>query len=259
MKPLQIKAEIISNENVGAGYWRCVLSAGALAKRAYPGQFVNIKVNKTCAPLLRRPLSIHYVEQNKVVLLYEALGIGTKSLALKKQGDFLDIIGPLGKGFDLSAGRKNKESVLVSGGMGIAPILFLSKLLDRKKTRVILGARTKNDLLCLGELKKKGFKVEVATDDGSLGFKGKVTGLLEKFLAARSAIEIYACGPQAMLKAVAKIACKNKQPAQLSLEAHMACGIGACLGCVVRTSGGFKRVCVDGPVFTAEELLWENQ
>ncbi|MFA5004960.1 MAG: dihydroorotate dehydrogenase electron transfer subunit [Candidatus Omnitrophota bacterium] len=259
MKPLQIKAEIISNQNVGARFWRCELSAARIARGAYPGQFVEIKINETGAPLLRRPLSIHYADKNKVVLLYEVLGPGTKALALKKPGEFLDLIGPLGEGFDISSGRKNQESVLVAGGMGIAPILFLSKILDPGKTSVIIGARTKDGLLCFKEFKKKGFRVQVATDDGSLGFKGKVTGLLEKFLAARPSVNIYACGPQPMLKTIAKIAGKNNLPAQLSLEAHMACGIGACLGCVVSTTAGFKRVCKDGPVFMAGELLWKDQ
>ena len=201
-------------------------------------------------------MSIHYADQGKITVLYEALGTGTKALALKRQGEFLDIIGPLGKGFDLSSRRENKESFLVAGGMGIAPILFLSKLLDPAKTCVIIGARSKNKLLCAGEFSKKGFQVKIATDDGSLGVKGKATVLLEKLISGRPAADIYACGPEPMLKAVAKIAGKNNLSAQLSLEAHMACGIGACLGCVVNTTSGLKRVCKEGPVFMADELIW---
>jgi len=256
MKPIQLKAKIISNKQTGKNVWRCEISAAKIAKGALAGQFLNIKVNDTCVPLLRRPLSIHYADNRKISVLYEALGPGTRALSLKKQGEFLDLIGPLGKGFKILPAQAGRKNVLVAGGLGVAPLLFLSKNLNPAHTSVIIGARTKNRLLCVSEFKKRGFQASIATDDGSAGLKGQVTDLLLKMISKINHLNIYACGPKKMLQAVAKISVKNKLNAQLSLETHMACGIGACLGCVVNTTKGFKRVCSDGPVFQAAELIW---
>jgi len=255
MKPIQLKAEIISNKQVGPNFWRCEISAAKIAKGALAGQFLNIKVNDTCVPLLRRPLSIHHADDRKLAVLYEALGPGTRALSLKKQGEFLDLIGPLGKGFKIPPAQAGGKNVLVAGGLGVAPLLFLSKKLNPAHTSVIIGARTKNHLLCAGEFKKRGFQTHITTDDGSAGLKGQVTDLLAKMISKINRLNIYACGPKKMLQAVAEISVKNKFNAQLSLETHMACGIGACLGCVVNTTKGFKRVCSDGPVFQADELI----
>ena len=268
MKIAQIKVKIISNREIRAGYWRADLSSPDIAQSCCPGQFINIKVNAGMDPLLRRPLSIHRAGAGKISILYEVLGPATKILSLKKPGEHLDIIGPLGNGFTIPHTRSlaHPLTILVAGGMGVAPLVFLAqKLAERKmksekrKTIVLIGARAKNQILCADEFKKLGCEVKIATDDGSRGFKGKVTELLAENLrlATRETRHaIYTCGPSPMLKSIAWICAEANISAQLSLEAHMACGIGACLGCVVKTKSGMQRVCKEGPVFAAQELIW---
>jgi len=145
---------------------------------------------------------------------------------------------------------------LVAGGMGAAPLVFLAQKMKTTNPLVLIGARTNKDILCVNDFKGSGCKVKLATDDGSNGFKGKVTDLLRAVLKEQKSSQIFSCGPHPMLKAVRELAVKNKIKAQLSLEEHMACGIGACLGCVVLTKTGYKRVCKDGPVFISEDLVW---
>jgi dihydroorotate dehydrogenase electron transfer subunit len=148
--------------------------------------------------------------------------------------------------------------------MGVAPLLFLAEKTkiqyQGSRIQVLIGAKTKTELLCEKEFKELGCEVKIATDDGTKGFKGKVTGLLEKILLTTQysahSTTIYACGPRPMLKATSRICGEYHIPAQISLEEHMACGFGACLGCVVNTKEGLRRVCKDGPVFTADQILW---
>ncbi|MCX5701346.1 MAG: dihydroorotate dehydrogenase electron transfer subunit [Candidatus Omnitrophica bacterium] len=246
----QLAAKLISNKKVKGNYWHCVIDAPFIAKKASPGQFLNIKLSDSFDPLLRRPFSIHNCSAKKVEILYEVLGKGTQILSQKKPGETLDIIGPIGKGFDYKAGS---GQIIVAGGMGVAPLVFLAKVLAKSKPRVFLGARTKEQILCAKELKALGLYVEVSTDDGTAGFKGKITELLRNNISSGM---IYACGPKAMLKAVAEFSSGLKIPAQLSLEEHMSCAIGVCLGCVVKTKAGLKRVCKEGPVFNAADLIW---
>jgi dihydroorotate dehydrogenase electron transfer subunit len=258
---LQVKAKLIYNKRINHNYFRCALEARGIAKAASPGKFVNIKLSDAFDPFLRRPFSIHRVRSESIEILYEVVGKGSGILSQKKTGEYLDIIGPLGNGFSMPpAGR----SILVAGGMGVAPLLFLAERMNCKKcassARVLIGARTKKQILCKKEFKDLGCEIKVATDDGSKGFKGKVTDLLKNILRP-SAIghrpsAIYACGPKPMLKEISAISNKYKIPAQICLEEHMACGIGACLGCVVDTKQGFKRTCKEGPVFLADEIIW---
>jgi dihydroorotate dehydrogenase electron transfer subunit len=134
--------------------------------------------------------------------------------------------------------------------------------LKKAKALVLIGAKTKNDILCAKDFEKLGCEVKIATDDGSGGFKGRVTELLEKllpFAICHKPLAIYACGPRPMLCEISRIAACSGIPAQVSIEEHMACGIGACLGCIVQTKQGQKRVCKDGPVFNAEEIIWSNE
>jgi len=257
-KILQQKAKIIANKKVGPAYFEMILAAGGISRAAYPGQFVQVKVSDSCQPLLRRPLGIHRVSGANILLLYEVLGPATKILAKRKAGEFLDILGPLGNGFDCGVG--GQPPVLVAGGMGVAPLLFLAEKLKRLKPLVLIGARSKAQILCEKEFKKLGCSVKIATDDGSQGFKGKVTDLLRKVLLENSRTRelknsIYTCGPRPMLKEISKIAKNYRIPAQVSLEEHMSCGIGACLGCVVNTKAGFQRVCKEGPVFNTDEVI----
>ncbi|MDD5108378.1 MAG: dihydroorotate dehydrogenase electron transfer subunit [Candidatus Omnitrophica bacterium] len=258
MNPVQIKAKIISNKRFKENYWHLEFEAGIIAKNALPGQFVDIKVGDGCEPLLRRPLSIHGVKGVKVKLFYEVIGRGTQILSTRKPGELLDIIGPLGNGFNYRQQAKVSEikNILVAGGMGVAPLFFLAQKIKVSKPLVLIGAKTKRQILCAPEFKRLGCILKLATDDGSAGFKGKVTDLLQIILEQAKPVRLFSCGPGPMLKAVSEIANENKIHTQLSLEEHMACGIGACLGCVVATKGGYKRVCKDGPVFSNEELAW---
>jgi len=262
MGPEQIKAKITSNKIFKDNYWHLEFESGVIAGRALPGQFVNIKVSDGIEPLLRRPLSIHGIEGSRVRLFYEVLGPGTRILSARKPGELLDVIGPLGNGFSLSGKEQRagcKAAILVAGGMGGAPLVFLAKKIRSSKPLVLIGARTEKKILCSQEFKALGCSVKIATDDGSSGFKGRVTELLSQVLRQATGdrrLAIYACGPRPMLKAVGKIACENNIDSQLSLEEHMACGIGACLGCVVATKSGYRKVCKDGPVFSGKELTW---
>jgi len=256
----QEKIKIIINNKISAKYFKLALGPAKIARQAQAGQFVEIKVSDSDDPFLRRPLGIHRVKGDTFEVLCEIVGRGSEILSHKKPGEYLDIIGPLGSGFNPAPGTQHQIPVLVAGGMGVAPLVFLAEeIRPQVKTLVLLGARTRNQLLCEKEFKKMGCDVKIATDDGSLGFKGKVTDLLKKFVPGairHSPFAIYACGPHPMLKAIAAISKEYKIPAQVSLEEHMACGIGACLGCVVNTRKGMKRVCKEGPVFGAEDIIW---
>jgi len=256
METAQIKTKILFNKKLKNNYWHLEFESSVIAKTAMPGQFVEIKVSDGTDPLLRRPISIHGVSKQGVRLIYEVIGSGTQLLSERNAGDFLDVIGPLGNGFKYD----KRENILVAGGMGVAPLVFLAEKIKLDRPIVLVGARKKEQVLCSQEFKTLGCKLMLATDDGSLGFKGKVTDLLKEILLKKSQadkpVSIYACGPQPMLKAVALLSCANNIVSQLSLERHMACGFGACLGCVVSTKTGYKRVCKDGPVFSGEELTW---
>ena len=258
MAMVGIKVKIISNKRLLGDYWYLEFGSGIIAKHACPGQFINIKVSDGLQPLLRRPISIHGVGGLKVKLIYEVLGAGTQALSTRKPKEFLDIIGPLGNGFDYKRQIKPSQArnILIAGGMGVAPLVFLAEKIKSSKPLVLIGARTKSNILCEKEFKKLNCDVKLATDDGSTGFKGKVTDLLKIVLEQIKPLELFSCGSRPMLKSVAGLARENKINAQLSLEEHMACGIGACLGCVVSTKAGYKRVCKDGPIFSSEELTW---
>jgi dihydroorotate dehydrogenase electron transfer subunit len=206
----QQKAKIISRKKLGKNYFAIGLAAGGIARSAAPGQFVQVKVADGDEPLLRRPLSIHEAGNGNIFLLYEELGPATKILSRRKTGDYLDIIGPLGSGFDCRLPiAERRRPVLAAGGMGLAPLLFLAEKLKPLKPLVLIGARTKAQILCEKEFQKFAGDVKIATDDGSRGLKGKVTELLQKILrenpGTRERITIYACGPRPMLREVAKI------------------------------------------------------
>lgn len=256
---LQIKARILYNKKVKDSYFHLALKAPEIAGDCAPGEFLNIKVSDADEPLLRRPLSIHRVKGPDIELLYEVVGRATGILSCRKSGEYLDIIGPLGNGFKL--GAKNKKlNMLVAGGMGVAPLLFLAERLAQSGNfpLVLIGAKTRGSVPCEEAFRKTGCEIKIATDDGSRGFRGYVSELLSKVLSAASGggANIYACGPRPMLKEVSRISKEFDIPAQVSLEEHMACGFGACLGCVVNTKEGFKRVCKEGPVFSADKIIW---
>ncbi|MBI4974851.1 MAG: dihydroorotate dehydrogenase electron transfer subunit [Candidatus Omnitrophica bacterium] len=232
-----------------------------------PGQFIEIRCSDDLNPLLRRPLGLHRILKNGIEVLYEVVGKGTALLSKKRKGESLDIIGPLGNGFDIKAGM-GQATIIIAGGIGVAPLVSLAEEIARsprpalhgRELYVLIGACKRSHILCEKDFKKLGAKVLIATEDGSKGYKGLATDLLKDFLNPKPYIlypAIYACGPNEMLKTVAWIAKDRRIPCQISLEERMACGVGACLGCAVKVKGGgYKMVCKDGPIFNAEEIAW---
>ena len=257
---VRVKARILYNKITQGRYFNLIIEAPQIVNGAKPGQFVNIKLTDASEPLLRRPFSIYRVKGKDIELLYEVVGQGSEILSQKKPGEYLDIIGPLGNGFNYALQTKRStSSVLVAGGMGVVPLLLLAEKLGHANTSVLIGAKTKKQILCEKEFKNLGCDVRISTDDGSKGYRGKVTELLRRLLSTKSyeLSAIYACGPKPMLKEIAVISRDYNIPAQISLEEHMACGIGACLGCAVNTKEGYKRVCKEGPVFNTDEIIWD--
>lgn len=229
-----------------------------LSKTAKPGMFIHIKIPGT---ILRRPLSIHDVIGAKIYILFRVKGRGTKILSSYKPQDKLNIIGPLGKGFDL-IDKNNSQHILIAGGLGVAPLRFLAhKLSKNNKTKeniIILGAKTGADILVKDEFQALGYQVYITTQDGSLGHKGVVTQVLDKILSARKRnyySYIYACGPEIMFKAINDVIIKySRISCQVSFEQFMGCGLGICCGCTIATNQGYKKVCKDGPVFDIKNI-----
>jgi dihydroorotate dehydrogenase electron transfer subunit len=270
---MQFKAMIITNAEVSPGYFRMRLAAPQEFSMAKPGQFVMVRVRDAIDPLLRRPFGIFDLgafeseypgtgPQVYFEILYRVVGKGTVMLSTLHHGDHLDILGPLGTGF--TPAGADVETVLVGGGVGLAPLYYFAReMAERGKVRLFVGGRTKEDILCVTEFERLGVETYVATDDGTLGASGLVTEVMERHLEGNSqAKAIFACGPMPMLKAVAVIAQRRAIPCQVSLEAYMACGMGACLGCVVKGrdhgeyTPDYRCVCKDGPVFDFQELQW---
>jgi len=225
---------------------------------AQPGQFLHIKCGG--ATYLRRPISICAAyDGNKLRFVFEIRGDGTRELANVQIGEMLDILAPLGRGFDLSlADNRDGEILLVGGGIGTFPLLYLAKSLavrfPERKPIAILGYRTKELVTLQDEFAEVCSDVKIATDDGSVGVKGFTTDILADMMKDENIAAIYTCGPTVMMKTVGKIANKSNIPAQVSMEERMACGVGACVTCVCSVAGMNVRVCKDGPVFNASDL-----
>lgn len=254
------KSEIIKNElQVAEQYYRIRLKVSANFK-SEPGQFVMLKIDNRFDPLLPRPFSISYAGEKYMEIIYKVVGRTTRILSNLKKGGKINILGPLGKGFIIN--EKINKHILIAGGYGVAPLLFLAYKFKKLKKDVIIliGAKNKNLLVCKNEFKKLGI-VKVATDNGSYGYKGFVTDLLKNEIinySDKSTFDVYACGPTAMLKRVIDIVSKQKIPAQVSLENIMGCGIGVCLSCVCKSrDGSYKLTCTDGPVFSSEDIQLE--
>jgi len=262
-----IRAKILSNKKTGHAYYKMVLDTPYIARMARPGQFVQIKCSDSFDPLLRRPFSIHRLKAQGsrlkgIEILYEVVGKGTEILAGKKEGESIDVLGPLGSGFVLpTASSLQPRAIIIAGGIGSAPLVFLAEELAKKKIKaiVLIGAKTKGMILCEKDFKKITPEVYVSTDDGTYGCHGFVSKLFHNILkTAESEFKtiVYACGPAGMLKCIADICRERNFECQVSMEEKMACGIGACLGCVVKTRAGNKLACKDGPVFNSNELPW---
>ncbi len=254
-----VKQKIVSNEEVAPGVFRMSVEGWKEIQSASPGQFLHIRCSTTFEPLLRRPFSIHDVDSNEVRILYKVIGCGTKLLSEKKPGDKLDVVGPLGHGFSIEP--PSESVVIVAGGIGVAPMLFLARLIKARRKQVLIGARTRGLILYEEEFRRPGCSVEVTTDDGSYGKKGQVSALLREFLRGQKPAIVYACGPVGLLKEIANTCSSYNTLCQVSLENRMGCGVGACLGCVIRTkekdgSTIYRRVCREGPVFDAGTVSW---
>lgn len=219
------------------------------------GQFVNVKVEHSPETFLRRPISVHNVEADKglLYLMIKIAGAGTAMLSTLKEGDTLNLLLPLGNWFNQP---QSGNCLLVGGGVGIAPMLHLSKELMEKGLRptLLIGVRSTRDIVLKEEFEKYA-DLYYTTEDGSYGEKGYPT---QHSILKRQFDKIFCCGPEPMMKAVAKYAYEHKIECEVSLENTMACGIGACLCCVNDTKEGHKCVCTDGPVFNINDLKWQN-
>lgn len=242
---------IESTSVINKGTYLLKTFAPKIAAEAKPGQFCNIKVNDQPFPLLRRPFSICEVEGDYLFFMFDIHGEGTKMLARKQKGDTLDVLGPLGNGFDFSGDFDS--AVLVAGGLGAAPFPFLITKLHGKNIRSYVGGRN-SDLI----IDYKFENLSVATDDGSAGFRGTVVDLLKKDFAENNLknARIFACGPNPMLKALQAFCIQENLDCQLSVETSMACGFGICQGCPIDSYDGEKYylVCKDGPIFNAKDI-----
>ncbi len=246
------KAVVRSVEEIAEGIFLLSAHSPSIASIAKAGQFCNIKVSETDFPLLRRPFSIFNIKGDFLFFVFDTHGLGTKILSAKRKNDTLDILGPLGNGFDLTGDYQT--AVIVAGGLGVAPFSFLIRSLQDDKEMVsYLGARTKKKIVNLG-LKN----VSMATDDGSYGFKGNVVDLLKKetLELSKKKFRIFACGPNPMLKELQSLCIKNNYDCQISIECAMACGFGICQGCPIESyeDKNYLLVCKDGPVFNANAV-----
>ena len=253
--------EVVFNKRVARDTFFMGFRSGPMAVESKPGQFVMIRVRSGIDPLLRRPFSICGVKGDVLLVLYRVVGRGTAILGQKKPGDLLPVLGPLGKGFEPPG--EGVQPILAAGGMGIAPLIFLSLTLERKDQQFLVGYGVSSDVVPLDLLGIVGLSPAIATEDGSRGHHGRVTELLALRLSNMKdkPSAIFTCGPLPMLKAVAKMALDRAIPCQVSLESSMACGVGACQGCAVRrgpdSAKTYAHVCQDGPVFDAKTLDWE--
>jgi dihydroorotate dehydrogenase electron transfer subunit len=256
---------LVDREALGAAHFLLTFRHPETAREARPGQFVMIKAGLSAEPPLRRPFSILSVDaaRETVALFVKAIGPGSRSLCAMAPGDEAQCLGPLGRPFTPPAA--GVEAVLVAGGYGVAPLRFLGEELQRAggQARLFYGGRAARDLVLLDRLRGSGLALVPATEDGSLGAHGRVTVPLEAHLdAARGPVRLYACGPEAMMHAVARLAAARSLAAEVSLDPWMGCGVGTCLGCVVRVQNPgeerwrYRCACTEGPVFDAARVVW---
>jgi len=270
----QTLCSVASNVEVIPGIHRMWIEAPDIAVAAQPGQFITVRCGDFT---LRRPLSVHQVSSREIALLFKVAGKGTSWLSQRQTGEKIDILGPLGKGFSIEPGARNL--LLVAGGIGIAPLVFLMRHASpQHQITLIHGASTAAHLYpsampkigpsSAGEKRSKlspipkGVQFVPVTEDGSRGKKGMATDILPDFLDR--ADQVYACGPVDMYKAMAETSRQAKQSnlklrkCQVSLEVRMGCGFGACYSCTINTKKGLKQVCSDGPVFELEDIIWQE-
>ena len=263
--PKQVFATVLANNAIIAGHKVLTCVAPEIAAQAQPGHFVNALTAERTDPLLRKPFSLYTVnrEEGQISLLYSIVGATTQGMARKAPGDTLDLVGPLGGRIFRPDTRPGAAHIMVGGGYGVPPLVFLSRELQMtdstSEIAFIIGARRKDLLLCEAELTAAGVAAHPATEDGSHGTQGRVTDVLEPMLRERDGqrATVYCCGPTPMMRAVGELCLSLGVPCQLSVEVSMPCGIGVCMGCVLDLTDGRRvRCCVDGPVFEASEVKW---
>lgn len=258
MDKIQDIYPVVSNQKLSPRFWRMEIDAPSIKKNVKPGQFIHIRVDDGLQPFFRRPFSVYRAKKH-IEIFYEVVGPGTKILSQKTKGDSLDIIGPVGQGFVLPP-KGVKRIVMAAGGIGVAPFLFFSDVLKKEGYELILcyGGRTAGHVYPMKEFKDNGVKVMVATDDGSKGVKGRVSVLFDKIDWNPETTYLYTCGPNPMMAAVQTFAKEREIRGQAACEEVMACALGACLGCSIQTTKGFRTVCYDGPVFDLQEVIFES-
>lgn len=258
--PKQVFAELIKKEKLLDDLYKFSVDAKEIVELANPGNFIEIRINENSDPFLRRPISIYNLDKKNGVLefIFQVKGKGTELLAKKKEGDKIDIIGPLGNGtFKF---EEYKNIAVIGGGIGIFPLYELSKQAKNagKKVYTYLGFRNKDLVTLENEFDEVSTMLTITTDDGSYKNSGFAINYLENDLEKNNIDCIYACGPLPMLKAVKKLAEEKEIPCQISLEEKMGCGMGVCLGCAVRTATStddnpqYLHVCKAGPVFNSK-------
>ena len=270
--PIDVAAEVIANRTLSADYNVLALAAPAIGAAASPGQFVMVKAGRGHDPLLRRPFSVFEVLRDAdghpsgISLLNKRIGVSTSLLYAARPGQRIDCLGPIGRSFSLV--DRPAEAWMVAGGVGLAPFAALAEALHRRNVVSVLfyGARSAAELFYLDLFRSLGVELVLATEDGSLGERGRIVAPLERRLAARPAgapVMVYACGPEGMLAATARAAARQGRPCQVSVERIMGCGLGGCYSCVVpmRTEDGqihHVRSCLAGPVMAADEIVWDS-
>ncbi len=272
-------AEVLSNTKKSHNHYAMEIICHDFVEAITPGQFIMLKIKKGYESLLRRPFSFAGIKQSNgstlFKILYKVVGKGTRLMADLKSADRIDIIAPLGSGFSWDSDIQT--AVIVAGGIGIAPLLFLVETLNKSTKNSIeivflYGARGKADMLNVDHLTDIVWDVRICTEDGSVGCRAMVTELLEDYLTEREkstyerrSVAIFSSGPREMLRSVAQISKRFDIFCKVSLEEYMACGFGACLGCVVKvlsddnTRMDYERVCAEGPVFNSERIIWHDE
>jgi len=255
---------IVKNEKLGKDLFRIAFQSREIAARLRPGNFVHIRVSSGMDPLFRRAMSIFSCDDDTFSVFFRAVGKGTRLLSKMREGDTVDILGPLGNSFDPP--DKDDTAIMVAGGTGLPPLYFLAQQLltkhgfDGRKIIFLCGISSADDIALSQAVEQLDVLWRVSSDDGSVGHMGFVSELLEMELepAYTRKLRVYSCGPIAMLREVSRICAGQGVRCQVSLEGNMPCGIGTCLGCVVQSARGkdeFDRICTEGPVFDSDEVL----
>ena len=260
--PVNIKAKLLEKEELKPGIFKFSVQADEIVNTARPGNFIEIRVNDDIEPFLRRPISIYNMDKEKGILefIFQVKGKGTTILAKRNEGEVIDIVGPLGFGTFKYSSYENLA--IIGGGIGVFPLYELAKSAknENKNVNTYLGFRNKDLVVLENEFKQVSNQLTITTDDGSYSQKGFAIDFLKKDIEAGKIDSIYACGPLPMLRAVRELALEKNIPCQISLEERMACGLGVCLGCAVKTAKSSKEapeywhVCKAGPVFQAKDV-----